>query len=145
MAQFDSISCFALEGVAIEIASKGVRINAVNPGLYKLSTFDDLIKKMKSIVTKIAMRHLFHVYGHWTWTSISMFTNPAVIDTDFHTTNYGIEQDQAEFNKNFLEQCSSKHPLQRVGNTDDCVNAIAFLASSNSDFITGTLLPVNSK
>lgn len=35
------------------------------------------------------------------------------------------------------------HPLGRVGQTEDCVNAIAFLASDSSNFLTGLLLPVD--
>lgn len=63
-----------------------------------------------------------------------------MVDTDFH----GMEKGQAEYTE-FLEQSCAIHPLQRVANTDDCVNAIAFLASSNADFVTGVIFLVDGK
>lgn len=36
-----------------------------------------------------------------------------------------------------------RHPLQRVGYTKDCVNAIAFVAKDDSSFITGLILRVD--
>lgn len=41
------------------------------------------------------------------------------------------------------EQYGQKHPLQRIGHSDDVVNAIAFLASDNASFITSVLLRVD--
>ncbi|XP_055300719.1 uncharacterized oxidoreductase TM_0325-like [Sitodiplosis mosellana] len=68
--------------------------------------------------------------------------NPGFIDTDFHTIATGIERDDGDYNE-IVEQAKSKHPLQRIGNAEDCVNAIAFLADEGANFITGVLLRVD--
>lgn len=62
-----------------------------------------------------------------------------VIDTDFHA-NSGITGDQYT---DFCESVSQLHPIQRIGNTDDCVNAIAFLADDTAKFVTGLNLPID--
>lgn len=70
--------------LSMELAGKGVRVNAISPG---------------------------------------------VIDTDQYT--------------DFCESVSQLHPIQRIGNTDDCVNAIAFLADDTAKFVTGLNLPID--
>lgn len=65
--------------------------------------------------------------------------SPGVIDTDFHA-NSGITGDQYA---DFCESVSQLHPIQRIGNTDDCVNAIAFLADDTAKFVTGLNLPID--
>lgn len=82
--------------VAMELASKGVRVNTVNPGF---------------------------------------------IDTDFHCRG-GIERD-GDVYKEIMEMSTHTHPLGRVGQPDDCVNAIAFLAKDSSNYLTGVILPVD--
>lgn len=80
--------------VALELAEKGVRVNAVNP---------------------------------------------AVIGTDFHLVN-GTSASDYPAAMEFLGKC---HPVGRVGEVREVVNAIAFLANENTTFITGTTLPVD--
>lgn len=65
--------------------------------------------------------------------------SPGVIDTDFYA-NSGITGDQYT---DFCESVSQLHPIQRIGNTDDCVNAIAFLADDTAKFVTGLNLPID--
>lgn len=67
--------------------------------------------------------------------------NPGVIDTDVYS-NFGLKRGTDEY-AGFLELMKSMHPLQSVGTTDDCVNAVAFLAHDNARFITGTNLLVD--
>lgn len=42
-----------------------------------------------------------------------------------------------------LKHLEEINPLRRIGTTDDVVNAIGFLASSDSSFVTGTSLVVD--
>lgn len=79
---------------AIELASKGVRVNAVNPGV---------------IVTDLQKR--------------------------------GGLNDEAY--AKFLEHSKTTHALGRTGEPDEVAEAIAYLASANSSFITGVTLPVD--
>lgn len=65
----------------------------------------------------------------------------AFIETDFHT-RAGFDRDGDDY-KDIVERSSLTHPLGRVGQTEDCVNAVAFLASESSSFLTGVLLPVD--
>jgi NAD(P)-dependent dehydrogenase (short-subunit alcohol dehydrogenase family) len=37
-----------------------------------------------------------------------------------------------------LEACANVHPLGRLGTPEDIAKVIAFLASSDADFVTGT-------
>lgn len=43
----------------------------------------------------------------------------------------------------FAEHCKSTHALARPGQVSEVSNAIAFLASEQSSFITGATLPVD--
>lgn len=79
---------------AIELAAKGVRVNAVNPGV---------------IMTPLQMRG-------------------------------GLSDEQYQ---KFLEHSKTTHALGRVGEVDEVAEAIAFLASDNSAFITGISMPVD--
>ncbi len=79
---------------ALEVAARGVRVNAVNPGV---------------IVTEI------HKRG-------------------------GMDDDAYE---KFLEHCKTTHAMGRVGNVDEVAKTIAFLASTDSSFITGQTLAID--
>lgn len=62
--------------------------------------------------------------------------NPAFIETDFITVATGIEKDDEAYAE-IIENTTRSHPIGRIGNTYDCVNAISFLAKDSSSFITG--------
>jgi len=79
---------------ALELAPKGIRVNAVDPGV---------------VVSNLHRRG-----------------------------GMGEEKYQA-----FLEHSRTTHPLGRVGQTQDIANAILFLVSEQSDWITGVSLPVD--
>ncbi|XP_077996200.1 3-oxoacyl-[acyl-carrier-protein] reductase FabG-like [Glandiceps talaboti] len=64
--------------------------------------------------------------------------NPAVIITGIHKRAGMSEQEYAKF----LEYCKTTHPIGRVGEVDEVANAIVFLASDDSSFITATQLPL---
>lgn len=80
--------------VALEVADRGVRVNAVNPGV---------------IVTEVHKRS-------------------------------GMSD---EAYKKFLEHGKSTHAMGRVGEVQEVVDAVIFLASDNSSFITGATLPID--
>jgi len=79
---------------ALELATKGVRVNSINPG---------------AIATEI-------------------FSRAGMSDEDV---------------PKFMEHCKETHPLGRVGEAEEVAQAIAFLASSSSSFITGEHLHVD--
>lgn len=66
--------------------------------------------------------------------------NPGFIDTDIHITSGRCTENEYA---DVCEYQSKKHPIQRIGFTKDCVNAIAFLADDNASFITGIIVPVD--
>lgn len=70
--------------------------------------------------------------------------NPGFIDTNFHNIALGVGRETDSY-ADVLEQAKSKHPLNRIGHIDDCVNAIAFLANEGSNFITGHQLRVDGQ
>ncbi|XP_078664649.1 3-oxoacyl-[acyl-carrier-protein] reductase FabG-like isoform X1 [Branchiostoma floridae x Branchiostoma belcheri] len=80
--------------VALELASKQVRVNSVNPG---------------------------------------------VIPTDFFKTMGMPEEEIAQL----MERCKTFHALGRPGEVSEVAKTIAFLASSDASFITGTQLSVD--
>ncbi|KAI1301492.1 3-oxoacyl-[acyl-carrier-protein] reductase FabG [Halotydeus destructor] len=65
--------------------------------------------------------------------------NPGVIVTELQKR--GGLNDEAY--QKFLEHSKTTHALGRTGNTDEVAEAIAFLASDKSSFITGVSLPVD--
>jgi len=65
--------------------------------------------------------------------------NPAVIDTDFHRAA-GVPEDAVS---TFLENYGKLHPIGRVGQPNEVVHAIAFVAHENASFITGAIIPVD--
>lgn len=65
--------------------------------------------------------------------------NPGVIVTNIHKRGGMDEEAYAKF----LEHSKATHALGRAGNVEEVAEAIAFLASDRSSFITGTLLPVD--
>lgn len=65
--------------------------------------------------------------------------NPGVIITNIHKTG-GLNDAAYE---QFLEHSKTTHALGRVGNVTEVAEAIAFLASDRSSFITGAILPVD--
>ncbi len=48
-----------------------------------------------------------------------------------------------KFSLQFLEHQKTTHPLGRPGNPEEVANAIAFLASDASSFVTGELVHVD--
>jgi 3-oxoacyl-[acyl-carrier protein] reductase len=58
---------------------------------------------------------------------------PGIIDTDMNS----------DLDKEVLEALEDKTPLQRIGSALDIANAILFLASNESDFITGQVISPN--
>lgn len=65
--------------------------------------------------------------------------NPALIVTDFHF-NLGMKkEDYASFIENF----GKLHPVGRVGQAPEVVDAIAFLAKESSGFVTGVCMPID--
>lgn len=68
--------------------------------------------------------------------------NPGVIETNFHFSYLG-EKNGAVYNAG-MEQFAKIHPLGRVGQSEDCVNAIAYLANNKlASFVTGVTLPID--
>lgn len=82
---------------AIELADRGVRVNAINPGF---------------------------------------------IETDFLGNITGLDKSDEAYEE-YIEQGKKSHPIGRIGQTQDCVNAIAFLAKDSASFITSITLPVD--
>jgi len=65
--------------------------------------------------------------------------NPGVIITDLQKRGGLSEEAYAAF----LERSKTTHALGRPGEADEVAQAIAFLASSDSSFITGASIPVD--
>ena len=59
--------------------------------------------------------------------------SPGFIDTEFIS---GLPEEQATAYKNSV-------PLKRFGTPQDVANAVLFLASEESEYITGTVLEVS--
>ncbi|XP_014676863.1 PREDICTED: L-xylulose reductase-like [Priapulus caudatus] len=66
--------------------------------------------------------------------------NPGSINTDAHNPN-GLMNDEAL--ATYFEKLSTLIPLGRVGETDDVTNAIVFLVSDDSSFMTGATMSVD--
>lgn len=67
--------------------------------------------------------------------------NPGVIDTNFHDC-LGFDRNGPEYSA-VMDAYAKMHPLGRVGQSEECVNAIAFLAKGNAGFVTGVTLPID--
>ncbi|XP_039962011.1 uncharacterized oxidoreductase TM_0325-like [Bactrocera tryoni] len=65
--------------------------------------------------------------------------NPGVIITEFHKRLGMSEADYAKY----LEHAKTTHALGRVGEPKEVADAIIFLASDSSSFITGATLPID--
>jgi NAD(P)-dependent dehydrogenase (short-subunit alcohol dehydrogenase family) len=65
--------------------------------------------------------------------------NPGVVVSQLHRRS---GMDEAAYAA-FLEHSNTTHPLGRVGHPDDIANAVLFLASAQSDWITGETLSVD--
>lgn len=83
--------------IALELASKGVRVNSVNP---------------------------------------------AVIDTNFHSIEFGLDRNTPQFAA-MRESQAQMHPIGRYGQSEEVVEAIAFLAKENAGFVTGVTLAID--
>lgn len=68
--------------------------------------------------------------------------NPAVIDTNFHTIEFGLDRSTPEFAA-MRETHANMHPIGRIGQTEEVVAVIAFLANESAGFITGVNLPID--
>ncbi|XP_049311397.1 3-oxoacyl-[acyl-carrier-protein] reductase FabG-like [Bactrocera dorsalis] len=65
--------------------------------------------------------------------------NPGVIVTEFHKRLGFSDEEDAKF----LEHSKTTHALGRVGEPNEVADAIIFLASDSSSFITGATLPID--
>lgn len=65
--------------------------------------------------------------------------NSGFIETNTHISA-GVPENQFAA---FAEMNRLKAPLLRIGYTEGCVNAIAFVANDNASFLTGVILPVD--
>lgn len=65
--------------------------------------------------------------------------NPGVTVTNLHKRG-GMDE---ETYKKFLEHTKTTHAMGRAGQADEVANAILFLASDQSSFITGASVPVD--
>lgn len=67
--------------------------------------------------------------------------NPGVVETNFHDC-LGFDRNGPEYAA-LMDAYAKMHPLGRVGQSEECVNAIAFLANGNAGFVTGVTLPID--
>lgn len=68
--------------------------------------------------------------------------NPGFIDTGSHSIAKDIEWGSDEHDES-VETSSETHPMGRIGQVQDCVNAISFLAKDSSTFVTSITLSVD--
>ena len=64
--------------------------------------------------------------------------NPGVVVTELHTVSHAVADYDA-----FLERARSTHPLGRVGTPEDIANAVLFLLSDDSSWITGECMAID--
>lgn len=67
--------------------------------------------------------------------------SPGVIDTNFRDY-LGMDRNDEKY-RALLKNLADMHPIGRVGEPEECVRAIAFLANENAGFVTGILMPVD--
>lgn len=65
---------------------------------------------------------------------------PGVVDTPIHRTRVGEDPADIAY---FLEEMGKLHPLGRIGRPEDIAAAVLFLASDDSSWTTGVVLPVD--
>jgi len=65
---------------------------------------------------------------------------PGVVDTPIHRTRIG---DDPAAITGFLEEMGALHPLGRIGKPEEVAAAVIFLASEDSAWTTGAVLPVD--
>jgi len=66
--------------------------------------------------------------------------NPSLIpETEFNRRR-GVTEDEIKTIIGYVEKA---YPLRRAGTTEEVVNAIVYLASDNSKFVTGVIFPVD--
>ncbi|XP_031626570.1 uncharacterized protein LOC116342906 [Contarinia nasturtii] len=146
MEDFDTVmtinarSIVALTQLAVPylIESKGNVVNVSSAMTLKTFTNSMVFSMSKAALdqfTKCAALHLAEKGVRVNSINLSF------IDTDFYTRG-GLEKNCDEY-ADLVERNIKAHPLDRIGYTKDCVNAIAFLAKDRSNFITATLLPVD--
>ena len=108
-------------GRIIGITSPSGRIGIEGQANYAASKAGQ-VAMMKSMSKEVAKRHI-------TVNCVS----PGFIDTEFIS---GLPEEQATAYKNSV-------PLKRFGTPQDVANAVLFLASEESEYITGTVLEVS--
>ena len=64
---------------------------------------------------------------------------PAVVDTPMYRRRFENEKEMKEA----LPAVEGMHPMQRMGSVEDIAQAVYFLCSDQSTWITGTVLPVD--
>jgi NAD(P)-dependent dehydrogenase (short-subunit alcohol dehydrogenase family) len=65
--------------------------------------------------------------------------NPGTIDTPMLACEVRASSDP----KNYLKRANEEHPIGRVGRPEEVANAVLFLASDQSSFVTGAALSVD--
>ncbi|CAH1776540.1 unnamed protein product [Owenia fusiformis] len=66
--------------------------------------------------------------------------NPGVVPSGLLTKSGEFTEEEV---KGFYESQVSAHPLGKLGTTEDVAKAVTFLASEDSGFITGAILPID--
>ena len=64
---------------------------------------------------------------------------PAVVDTPMYRGRFETDDKL----KKALPMVEGLHPMARIGSTDDIANAIFFLCSEQSNWVTGVVMPVD--
>ena len=66
--------------------------------------------------------------------------SPGVVPTEGYRTEQGMSEEQVQ---NYVDRVTTEIPVGRVGTAQDMGNAVVFLASEASSFITGIELTVD--